>query len=962
MAVVRHAGRALLLTSAVLCLSVTLIKLLGWPALPSWQQSVEGISGVLALAALAGGVWAFLHRPSSLYAASVIDRQLRLKDRISSAVALGDRAGPGRTINPFAATVLDAAESVAATARVPAAIPIRFERSWILWPVLVLTALAGILWLPTLNLLGRPDPVVVQQQIQARRGLSKQLAQAVEAARSAAPSKAADPVTARAISDLEEMQRELEKGDSKGQPIASRAAKALDQIAARTEEHARNASARTQEERDNLVAAARSQNTAEKSAGDTDLAKALRSGDLAAASEAARRLLDPKASQSQAEREAAARSLEQLSKDLDAIEQQKQSRPDPASPADNPSPKPDDAADSPPPAHPNPAKPESPDHRAQSTNPTADQPKQSPAASKDRSLSDLLRRAAQELKRPPDTPQPPASTEPQPQVQAPGGTKPSVSKPASQSNLTDRPNPKQSETPQQSEKSSQSTSGEPPSNARNQQGAQSEDVKRPRSADDNAGASQPPSQAQPNSEQTPQPDAKQHSPQSSSGQQQPNPSSEKPLPQTGAQDAKPGQKQAQPQPGKEQSPQQGSPPFQPDSPSDKANSASNPQPGANDKATQSKPVQEQPISGGEKPPAQPGASKANPNQEHAQPQPGQQPSPDAGSPTAKPDPAGAKPDPAPHASSTPNDTPSENPSDKPRTQTKSPAQSGHPGKPEEPTTPSSSKPVPSPDHSTSDQPQPGEQQLRDAAPRQPGGAGPQPNSNPSADGPGSRPAQQPGADPRPDPNETKPLENLANRLEQLAKSGQGGDRNRQATQDLRRRAQELLDKSAPEQREELRQWADRYAREQDRADPPAQPRREGSASQSPDGRAAGADSAGSSPGRNPVNSTPSPMPSRTEIVDARSPSASPADPERGQVAAEWLSSGDRASNSQSVLSQRIEQSTRSAERAIEDRSVPPRFDRLLERYFRRLPDQLRNPTPPPEARPASEPKPAKDAQ
>lgn len=93
----------------------------------------------------------------------------------------------------------------------------------------------------------------------------------------------------------------------------------------------------------------------------------------------------------------------------------------------------------------------------------------------------------------------------------------------------------------------------------------------------------------------------------------------------------------------------------------------------------------------------------------------------------------------------------------------------------------------------------------------------------------------------------------------------------------------------------------------------------------------------------------------TEPVDARS---APINPGQERVIAEWLSRGPReatAAKSNEVAGA-LRDAAQSAERALEDRTVPSRFDSVIRRYFQRLPSDLGVPaTNPAPAKPAAAP-------
>lgn len=221
----------------------------------------------------------------------------------------------------------------------------------------------------------------------------------------------------------------------------------------------------------------------------------------------------------------------------------------------------------------------------------------------------------------------------------------------------------------------------------------------------------------------------------------------------------------------------------------------------------------------------------------------------------------------------------------------------------------------------------------------------QPQAPSTTQRPENVPRQQPSGD---------AVEKLAERLEKLAKDQQSAAGDREKARDLRDRAEKMLERMSPEQRERMRQWAQEAQKQQSPSGDPAR-RSQSRAQGRPDGSGAGR-----APASSQTADTPrTPAPSRTELIDARTPS-NHSTPAQDQTIAQWLgpgggAPGDRAdATAQDAVAQ---EAVRSAERAIDDRTVPRRFDRLLERYFRRLPDAASSSRQTPPATPAAEPAP-----
>lgn len=208
--------------------------------------------------------------------------------------------------------------------------------------------------------------------------------------------------------------------------------------------------------------------------------------------------------------------------------------------------------------------------------------------------------------------------------------------------------------------------------------------------------------------------------------------------------------------------------------------------------------------------------------------------------------------------------------------------------------------------------------------------------------PGNTPGKQPGeaTGERPD---GEALQKVAERLERQA------SKSRAESERLAKQAQEMYERMSPEQRRELQEAARRAGR-------PGQESK-------PDG---GSDQAGDRPGQHRPRVPNENPPARTEVVDARGKPSSRPDAPPGSIAAEWLGEGQREPGEPSESRARsYEQAAKSAEKAIEDRAVPKRFDRLIERYFRRLPENVNQKDAGSDSQkdpPETAPSPAQDAQ
>jgi hypothetical protein len=158
------------------------------------------------------------------------------------------------------------------------------------------------------------------------------------------------------------------------------------------------------------------------------------------------------------------------------------------------------------------------------------------------------------------------------------------------------------------------------------------------------------------------------------------------------------------------------------------------------------------------------------------------------------------------------------------------------------------------------------------------------------------------------PDERRGLDRLSEELDRLAESQKERRARRRESEDMRRRAQELLDKATPEERERLKDLAEEFAERNPDRFPPS----------------------GQRPG--------APYDAASETVDARDPdNADPTGPE--QTLSEWFNPEgkpvegvDRSERTPEALRDAAE----SAERAVEQQRVPPRYRRLVREVFKNM--------------------------
>ncbi|RPI62980.1 MAG: hypothetical protein EHM48_03200, partial [Planctomycetaceae bacterium] len=109
-----------------------------------WQCAVA----LLALALLAAGVGWFIGRCSAMQAAILIDERLGLRERFSTSLALRDSS------DPFAQAACLEAHRAAGTVRIKGKFPVRLSRRWFFTAASWIAAVAVMLYMPTLDVLG----------------------------------------------------------------------------------------------------------------------------------------------------------------------------------------------------------------------------------------------------------------------------------------------------------------------------------------------------------------------------------------------------------------------------------------------------------------------------------------------------------------------------------------------------------------------------------------------------------------------------------------------------------------------------------------------------------------------------------------------------------------------------------------------------------------------------------------
>jgi hypothetical protein len=212
----------------------------------------------------------------------------------------------------------------------------------------------------------------------------------------------------------------------------------------------------------------------------------------------------------------------------------------------------------------------------------------------------------------------------------------------------------------------------------------------------------------------------------------------------------------------------------------------------------------------------------------------------------------------------------------------------------------------------------------------------------------------------------------------MARHGDQAARDQRQSREWGERAREMAERMTPEQRRQMEQLAREAAegmtpeerqrmaeRGRDMAREMGQPSEESSQPSSRDGTSErgaaegesnhessrdvtsrtaqqreGGMSAGARDGRDTLGPIRDAESGRdVDVIDARRPPTQQRDPRRERVVGELFNSDGRPAQgmSRDDVTSILQQAARDGEQAIEDRSVPARYDRLLRRYFQRLP-------------------------
>jgi len=270
-----------------------------------WPWLLAGPAGAGVLGA---GVLTLVRRWNVRRAAVEADTALGLKDRIASAILLGEGA---RGVDPvFVAMAVREGEAAGARVRARKVVPIRVNWAWGAWPVLGGCAIAVALFVPRADW-SKPALAAAAEPLPAREQAARDVGAAAGVAQEALREDAEDAAVADDLAALEELQRELVDGARSTEEARTLAADHLESLAEELEQRAEVARDQAAEVRRELASAAAPEDP-------SALSGALRDGDLDAAREAAGQLAEQMRTLSPEERERIARDMEALAAQMDA--------------------------------------------------------------------------------------------------------------------------------------------------------------------------------------------------------------------------------------------------------------------------------------------------------------------------------------------------------------------------------------------------------------------------------------------------------------------------------------------------------------------------------------------------------------------------------------------------------------------------------------------------------------------
>lgn len=307
------------------------VGLAGLLGLRAWTDLGNGAAGWMAwmtlllpaaLGGAAGVVAALARGPGLMAAAQRLDASLNTKDVVASSLGLADDASAhdAAFVNWLHADAERAAGRLVRTAGGPAIAPVRIGAVW--WGSAAVLFASGVIcvWAPEGPWVGSAVAGGVVSSPRERREAAAEIAAVREAVRpkaeaanvAAGTPREADPALERAASRLDEIERELSGGRTDVPQAQSAAANATAKAAGELRERAESDRARVEDARGRLREAAAAANAAGGGGEPSALARAMERGDVEAAKAATEELAKAMGGMSPADRELVARELSRM--------------------------------------------------------------------------------------------------------------------------------------------------------------------------------------------------------------------------------------------------------------------------------------------------------------------------------------------------------------------------------------------------------------------------------------------------------------------------------------------------------------------------------------------------------------------------------------------------------------------------------------------------------------------------
>ncbi len=196
------------------------------------------------------------------------------------------------------------------------------------------------------------------------------------------------------------------------------------------------------------------------------------------------------------------------------------------------------------------------------------------------------------------------------------------------------------------------------------------------------------------------------------------------------------------------------------------------------------------------------------------------------------------------------------------------------------------------------------------------------------------------------PSDKQGLERLAKQLQELAKKRDGSKQDRQEAERLRELAKNWWDQASPEQRQQARELAQRMAQQRGEQDPGAKPPVGGGGDPGQQTERSGQPGgpAGDGPAGQARGEASAQLAEARDRLDARPRPGEVGKSAGDRVVGEWLGTGKKGAGSGPADADEarrvLRDAAKSAQDAVEDRTLPRRYDRLLRRFFQRVPGEM----------------------